>query len=265
MRHKDNHAIIAVKDLKNILGEQVILDHLNLDIHKGEILAIVGGSGSGKTTLLRSILKLIPATSGSIHIFGKDILHCDTETFHSVQHRWGVLFQHSALFSALTVLENVQFPLRTFTDLPKYAQKEIAMLKIAMSGLPPEAASKYPAELSGGMQKRAALARAIAMDPELLFLDEPTSGLDPQSAGAFDDLILDLREGLGLTVVMVTHDIDSLAHIADRVAFLGQGKVLAVKPLKELMQENNKLIQAYFSGPRTIKSPLPQVGEGILS
>jgi phospholipid/cholesterol/gamma-HCH transport system ATP-binding protein len=241
--------IIKITGLENILGEQVVLKNLDLNVMKGEILAIVGGSGSGKTTLLRNILMLLRPTAGSIEIFGTDILNCDTETTQNIRHSWGVLFQHGAMFSSLTVLENVQFPLRTFTSLTPEVQKEIALLKISMTGLPPEAASKYPSELSGGMLKRAALARAIVMDPELLFLDEPTSGLDPESAGAFDELILDLKEGLGLTVVMVTHDLDSLAY-SDRIAFLGEKKVLATLPLKELVKQKHPLIQAYFGGSR---------------
>lgn len=250
----EEHTIINIKGLENILGGQVVHEHLDLNIIKGEIMAIVGGSGSGKTTLLRSILMLLSPTSGSINIFGHNILQCDEQTSQYIRRSWGMLFQHGALFSALTVLENVQFPLRTFTSLPLKAQVEIAKLKIAMAGLPLSSASKYPSELSGGMQKRAALARAIVMDPELLFLDEPTSGLDPQSAGAFDELILNLKEGLGLTVIMVTHDLDSLAHISDRVAFLGEKKVLASLPLKELLEQKHPMIQAYFAGPRGERS-----------
>jgi phospholipid/cholesterol/gamma-HCH transport system ATP-binding protein len=241
--------IIQIRNLENKLDGQVIHKNLNLDVMKGEVLAIVGGSGSGKTTLLRSILMLLRPTAGSIKIFDTDTLSCDIQAAQRIRHSWGMLFQHGALFSALTTLENVQFPLRAFTSLTPQAQKEIALLKISMAGLPIETASKYPSELSGGMLKRAALARAIVMDPELLFLDEPTSGLDPQSAGAFDELILDLKKGLGLTVVMITHDLDSLIH-ADRVAFLGDKQVLAVLPLKELVKQKNPLIQAYFSGPR---------------
>ncbi|MDF3054462.1 MAG: transporter, binding protein [Gammaproteobacteria bacterium] len=247
---KSTAPIISIADVKNVLGKQVVHEHLNLDIMKGEITAIVGGSGCGKTTLLRNILMLLRPKSGSIKIFDIDILHCDIKTSQKIRHSWGVLFQHGALFSALTVLENVQFPLRTFTTLPPKVQKEIALLKITMSGLPLEAAFKYPSELSGGMLKRAALARAIVMDPELLFLDEPTSGLDPQSAGAFDELLLDLKEGLGLTVVMVTHDLSSLAHVSDKVVFLGEKKVLAALPLQELLKQKHPLIQAYFSGSR---------------
>jgi phospholipid/cholesterol/gamma-HCH transport system ATP-binding protein len=252
--NENHNAIIKITNLENILSGQVIHENLNLNIIKGEIMAIVGGSGCGKTTLLRNILMLLRPTNGNIKIFNTDILTCDEESSQRIRHSWGMLFQHGALFSALTVLENVQFPLRTFTSLPLKAQKDIALLKIAMAGLPLSAASKYPAELSGGMQKRAALARAIVMDPELLFLDEPTSGLDPQSAGAFDELLLDLKEGLGLTVVMVTHDLDSLAHVSDRIAFLGEKKVLAALSLKELLQQDHPLIKAYFAGSRGERS-----------
>lgn len=240
--------IIEIQNLSNRLGGQMVHEGLNLSIHKKEILGIVGGSGSGKTTLLRSILMLLRPTSGSIKVFDQDILNCSAREADAVRHRWGVLFQQNALFSSLNLLENVQFPLRTFTHLPADVQEQIALLKITLSGLPQEAALKYPAELSGGMQKRAALARAIALDPELLFFDEPTSGLDPKSAEEFDELILNLRHSLGFTVVMVTHDLDSLSRVADRVAFLGEGKVLAVSPLPELMKNPYPLIQEYFSG-----------------
>lgn len=239
--------MIEIQNLSNFLGNQMVHQALNLSVRKKEILGIVGGSGSGKTTLLRSILMLLRPTSGSIKVFDQDIIHCSAEQANAVRHRWGVLFQQNALFSSLNLLENVQFPLRTFTRLPIHVQEQIALLKIAMSGLPQSAAIKYPAELSGGMQKRAALARAIALDPELLFFDEPTSGLDPKSAEAFDDLLINLRHSLGFTVVMVTHDLDSLSRVADRVAFLGEGKVLAVSPLPELMKNPHPLIQDYFS------------------
>lgn len=241
-------AIIEISNLTNRLGGQIVHNALNLSVYKKEILGIVGGSGSGKTTLLRSILMLLRPTSGSIKIFDQNIIRASTQQANTIRRRWGVLFQQNALFSSLNVLENVQFPLRTFTRLSADIQQQIALLKIALSGLSQNAALKYPAELSGGMQKRAALARAISLDPELLFLDEPTSGLDPKSAEEFDQLILSLRESLGFTVVMVTHDIDSLSRVADRVAFLGEGKVLAVSPLLDLMKNSHPMIQDYFSG-----------------
>lgn len=238
---------IEIKGLVNQLGGKKIQDGLELSVSRGEILGVIGGSGSGKTTLLRSILMLLKPTKGSIKVFGLDITRCSPSEANAVRHRWGVLFQQNALFSSLNVLENVQFPLRTFTRLPTHMQEKIALLKIVLSGLPQDAAVKYPSELSGGMEKRAALARAIALDPELLFLDEPTAGLDPKSAAEFDTLILNLRRGLGLTVVIITHDMDSLSRIADRVAFLGEGKVLAVAPLAELKKNTHPSIQNYFS------------------
>ncbi len=245
--------VIEVSDLKNNLGGQWVHNGLNLKVNKREILAIVGGSGSGKTTLLRSILMLRRPTAGNIRVFGTEITHCSVAQSLAVRRRWGVLFQYNALFSSLTVRENVRFPLRTFTHLPLAMQEQMANLKIVMAGLSVDAGTKYPSELSGGMQKRAGLARAIALDPELLILDEPTTGLDPQSAEALDELILQLREGLGLTVVMVTHDMDSLWHVTDRVAFLGEGKVLAVLPMPELVKHPHPLIQAFFSGYRARK------------
>ncbi|MGB6976618.1 MAG: ATP-binding cassette domain-containing protein [Gammaproteobacteria bacterium] len=241
-----NQPLIEIRNLSNYLGEQWVHKDLNLDIQRGEITAIIGGSGSGKTTLIRCILMLNRPTSGSIKIFDTDLLACTPKEAMNIRHRWGVLFQHSALFSSLTVLENVLFPLRTFTHIPDKLQEEIALLKIALTGLPLDAAAKYPAELSGGMQKRAALARAIALDPELLFLDEPTSGLDPKSARELDDLILNLRASLNLTVVMVVHDLTTLWHASDKVAFLGDGKVLADLPMTELVKQDNPLIREYF-------------------
>lgn len=242
--------VIEISGLCNNFGGQSVHKGLDLTVNKREILAIVGGSGSGKTTLLRSILMLRPPTSGRIKVFGTEITHCSLEQALAVRRRWGVLFQYNALFSSLTILENVLFPLRTFTHLPEGVAKEVAQLKLVMAGLSVEVGSKYPSELSGGMQKRAGLARAISLDPELLILDEPTTGLDPQSAEALDELILQLREGLGLTVVMVTHDLDSLWRVMDRVAFLGEGKVLATLPMPELVKASHPLIQAYFSGYR---------------
>lgn len=243
-------SVIEITQLKTKLGGQWVHNGLDLQVDRKEILGIVGGSGSGKTTLLRSILMLQRPTSGSIKVFDTDVTRAKVAQARSVRQRWGVLFQQNALFSSLTVLENVCFPLRTFTKLPSAIQEQIALLKIALAGLPLSTASKYPAELSGGMQKRAALARAIALDPELLFLDEPTAGLDPQSAEGLDDLVLHLRKNLGLTVVVITHDLDTIERVTDRVAFLGEGKVLAALPLTQLMEQQHPLIKAYFSGPR---------------
>ena len=243
-----NESLIDISQLQTRLGEQIVHQDLHLSIFKHEILGIIGGSGSGKTTLMRSILMLLKPTSGSIKIFGQETTTCNIQQANHIRRRWGVLFQQNALFSSLNVLENVQFPLRTFTTLPDALQQKIALLKIAMAGLPQDAATKYPSELSGGMQKRAALARAIALDPDILFLDEPTAGLDPVSAQAFDQLILNLQHGLSLTVVIITHDIHSLARISQRVAFLGEKKVLAALPLTELMKNPHPMIQAYFTG-----------------
>lgn len=242
-----NVPIIEVEGLKNYLGEQWVHSNLNLTVKQGEILAIIGGSGSGKTTLLRSMLMLLKPTAGTIRIFGKDIRTIDEHTANSIRRRWGMLFQHSALFSAMTVLENIMFPMRELASLDNELMRELALLKLSLVGLPSEAAGKFPSELSGGMQRRAAAARAIAMDPELLFLDEPTSGLDPLSAKQFDNLILFLRDALNLTVVIVSHDIQSLKRTTDRVAFIGQGKVLSLAPIEELMHSKVPLIADYFS------------------
>lgn len=243
--------VIQIKDLCNHLGNQWVQKNLNLTINESEIVAIIGPSGVGKTTLLRSILMLQRPTSGSIKVFDIDIAHCKEAEALAVQRRWGVMFQSSALFSSLTVLENVAFPLQENAHLSKKMQEEIALLKIAFAGLELSAAHKYPSELSGGMQKRVALARAIALDPELVFLDEPTSGLDPKSAEDMDSLILHLRDTLGLTFVMITHDLDTLWRVPDRVIFLGEGKVLAAMPMAELVRQPHPLIRAYFSGARS--------------
>lgn len=242
--------IIEVKGVKNLLGGRWVHNDLNLTIQRGEIIAIIGGSGCGKTTLLRSMLMLLRPTAGSIRIFDIDVTRCSVAQALQVQKRWGVLFQNNALFSSLTLLENVLFPLNEYARLPSAMQKDIGLIKILLTGLEVEAGNKYPGELSGGMQKRGALARSMVLDPELLFLDEPTSGLDPNSAGDLDQLILKLRDSLGLTIVMVTHDLDTLWTVTDRVVFLGEGKVLAVSPMKEMIQQPHPLIREYFSGQR---------------
>ena len=247
MSKSSSDAVIEIEGLKNYLGGAWVHSDVNLTIHRGEILAIIGGSGSGKTTLLRSLLMLQKPTAGVIKIFGKDISTLSDHETDILRRRWGMMFQHSALFSAMTVLENIMFPMTEFTDLDKAFTHELAMLKISLVGLPKEAAGKYPAELSGGMQRRAAAARAVAMDPELLFLDEPTTGLDPRSARQVDDLILFLRDTLKLTLVMVTHDMESLKKSTDRVAFIGEGKILSAAPLTKLMKNPHPLITDYFS------------------
>ncbi len=223
--------------------------HLDLDLHAGEVLAVAGASGSGKSVLLRVILGLLGPAAGSVVIFGKDIYALGREEFRLLEARWGVLFQDGALFSSLTVAENIEVPLKERLRLPPPLMLEIAALKLALVGLPADTAAKYPSELSGGMRKRAGLARALALDPEILFLDEPTSGLDPIAAAEFDTLVGDLRRSLGLTVLMVTHDLDSLYALADRVAILIDGR-LKTGTLDELLRNDDPWIKRYFSGPR---------------
>ncbi len=254
MADKAREPIIDVNGLRNYLGGSWVHDGVDMTVYPSEIIAIIGGSGCGKTTLMRSILQLNHPTSGEIKVFNQLLSSCSIHEIKEIQRRCGVMFQHSALFSSLTVLENVMFPLNEFTQLSAQLKKEIALLKITLAGLDVHSAYKYPAELSGGMQKRAALARALALDPELVFLDEPTAGLDPKSAGAFDDLITHLRNSLNLTIVIVTHDLDSLWRITDRVVFLGGGKTLAQLSMTELVEQSNPLIRSYFSGPRGQKT-----------
>lgn len=256
----DAEKVIEIKSLRNYLGGRWVHDGLNLDVRKGEIVAVIGPSGCGKTTLLRSILMLLKPTSGTIKVFGTNVVTCSEVQALRVQRRWGVMFQSSALFSSLQVLENVMFPIGEYTRLKKSTQKELALLKIALTGLELDAAAKYPAELSGGMKKRAALARAIALDPEIVFLDEPTSGLDPKGAGDMDELILHLRDSLGLTFFMITHDLDSLWRVPDRVVFLGEGKVLAALPMTELVKQTHPLIKDYFSGVRAFERAIETLG-----
>lgn len=243
-------AIIEIKNVKIQLGGEWVHKDINLTVNRGEILAIVGGSGSGKTTLLREMLMLQRPDSGSIRIFDQELTSASAAVQNAVQRRWGVLFQQNALFSSLTLLENTAFPLQEHTQLDKKTIQELAGLKIALAGLPLDSATKFPSELSGGMQKRAALARAIVLDPELIFLDEPTAGLDPDSAGGLDELILDLQSTMGLTVVIITHDLDTLWRVTDRVAFLGEGKVLCVDEMANLINNPHPLIQEFFNGPR---------------
>ncbi len=243
-------AIISVRDLKTQFGDQVIHEHLDLDIYAGEVLGIVGGSGTGKSVLLRTILGLNPPVAGSIEIFGKLRSQMTPEDAHAVERRWGVLFQDGALFSSLTVTQNIQVPLKEHLKLPVQLMNEIAALKIALVGLPAEAGPKYPSELSGGMRKRAGLARALALDPEIVFLDEPTAGLDPIGASAFDELIKNLQATLGLTVFMVTHDLDSLYAICDRIAVLADKRVIVTGPISEMLKQEQPWIREYFHGPR---------------
>lgn len=243
---------IRIRGLVNQFGEAVIHDHLDLDVRSGEILGVVGGSGTGKSVLMRSIIGLQIPTAGEIEVYGKTLdTIADEEESRDLRRRWGVMFQGGALFSTLSVAENIQVPLREY--YPRTDQKlldEIAAYKVAMVGLPPDAGPKYPAELSGGMVKRAGLARSLALDPALLFLDEPTAGLDPIGAAKFDELIRELADTMGLTVFLITHDLDSLYATCDRVAVLAEKKVIAVGTIPELLATEHPWIQDYFNGPR---------------
>ena len=243
--------IIEVRGLRNSFGEQVIHEGLDLDVRRGEILGVVGGSGTGKSVLMRSIIGLQEPDEGEIKVFGESRAQRDESEEKELRRRWGILFQGAALFSTLTVAENVQVPLREYYPrLDATLLDEIASYKIVMSGLPSNAGPKYPAELSGGMKKRAGIARALALDPDLLFLDEPTAGLDPIGAAAFDELIKDLQRALGLTVFLITHDLDTLYAICDRVAVLADKKVVAIGTIAELLALDHEWIQEYFRGPR---------------
>jgi phospholipid/cholesterol/gamma-HCH transport system ATP-binding protein len=242
--------VIQVRDLVNRFGAQTVHEHLDLDVRRGEILGVVGGSGTGKSVLLRSIVGLRRPTSGHVHVFGQDLLRLSPDQRSQVERRFGVLFQNGALFSSLNIVENVAMPLIEHAGLARPEAQALAGVKLALAGLPAGTETKYPSELSGGMVKRAALARALALDPEILFLDEPTAGLDPISAAAFDQLILTLRNALGLTVFLVTHDLDTLYTICDRVAVLSQKKVLVVGPLDEVARTDDAWVQSYFHGPR---------------
>lgn len=242
--------LLSVRDLTVGFGDKLILDNLSLDINRGEILGFVGASGAGKSVLLRTILGLIHKRSGTIKLFDVDLEKATDEERLKIDMRTGMLFQHGALFSALSVLENVQVPMREYLDLPKPLMDELALLKIELVGLPRDAASKFPSELSGGMTKRAALARALALDPDIVFLDEPTSGLDPISAAEFDELVGKMRDTMGLTVYMVTHDLDSLFSVCDRVAVLGNKKVLVEGTIEDMLKSEEPWVKSYFRGKR---------------
>ncbi len=247
---EDRSVAIRVRGLEVAFGDEIVLDHLDLEIMRGEILGLVGASGSGKSVLVRTILGLLPKKSGSIEIFGKDLDALPESERQALNQRCGVMFQHGALFSSLTISENIQFPLREFLHLSPDLMAEIAMLKLEMVGLPPDTAGKYPAQLSGGMTKRAALARALALDPEILFLDEPISGLDSISADAFDQLLLTLKASLNLTVLMITHDLSSLHATCDRIAAIARGKIIAIGTLQDLLKCEDRWLREYFFGER---------------
>jgi phospholipid/cholesterol/gamma-HCH transport system ATP-binding protein len=242
--------VIDVRGLHTRFGDKLVHAGIDLRVRQGEIFALVGGSGSGKTTLLQEIIMLQRPTQGSIRLLGTEIVNISERDAQSLRRRFGVLFQKGALFGALTVLQNVSVPLKEHTRLSRRMIEELAALKIVQAGLALDAADLYPGALSGGMIKRASLARAMALEPEVLFLDEPTSGLDPASAGAFDELVLRLKSLLSLTVMMVTHDLDSLWRVADRVAVLGEGRVIGVGTMEELSGSTHPLVREYFEGPR---------------
>jgi len=241
--------IIAVTGLRTQFGSQVIHDNLDFSVEHGEVMGVVGGSGTGKSVLMRTIIGLITPAAGRIEVLGQDMATLSPRAAQDMQSRWGVLFQDGALFSSLTVAENIEVPLKEHSDLSPTLRREVIDVKISMAGLPPEAANKYPSELSGGMRKRAGLARALALDPEILFLDEPTAGLDPIGAANFDQLIVGLQRALALTVVMVTHDLDSLHAICDRISVLVDKRV-KVGTIDSLVKEPDPWIQDYFGGPR---------------
>lgn len=247
----DADAAISVRGLRNAFGSQVVHEGLDLDVRRGEIIGVVGGSGTGKSVLMRAILGLREPQAGSIHVLGVDALSEAARASHLIERNTGVLFQNGALFSSLTVAENVSVPLKEHHgELPSDLIHDLAMLKIRMAGLGEEAGAKLPSQLSGGMRKRAALARALALDPALLFLDEPTAGLDPIGAAAFDALIKTLQRALGLTVFLITHDLDTLYTICDRVAVLADRRVLVNAPLAEVERFDHPWVQEYFHGPR---------------
>ncbi|WP_439871950.1 ABC transporter ATP-binding protein [Rhizobium leguminosarum] len=249
--------VLSARDVTVGFGSKVVLDNLNLNIYRGEILGFVGASGTGKSVLMRTVLRLLPRRSGTIKILGQDFDELDEPQRNALDMRLGVLFQQGALFSSLTVKENIQVPMREYLDLPTSLMDELAHLKIRMVGLAADAADKYPSELSGGMIKRAALARALSLDPDLVFLDEPTSGLDPIGAAEFDELIANLRDSLGLTVYMVTHDLDSLFSVCDRIAVLGKKRVMVEGTIDDMLAYDDPWVQAYFKGKRA-RSIVPQ-------
>jgi phospholipid/cholesterol/gamma-HCH transport system ATP-binding protein len=245
-----NAAVISVRDLVVGFGDATVLDHATLDVFEGEILGFVGGSGAGKSVLMRAIIGLVPKRHGTIEVFGTDLAALGDRERRSIEQRWGVLFQQGALFSSLTALQNVQFPMREYLDLSPRLIEEIAVAKLEMVGLGADVRAKFPAELSGGMIKRVALARALALDPDIVFLDEPTSGLDPIGAAEFDQLIRTLQRTLGLSVFMVTHDLDSLHAVCDRIAVLSEGRVIATGSIETMLASEHPWLKSYFRGNR---------------
>lgn len=245
-----SNAIIRVRDLSVSFGRRRVLDGLDLDVGRGEILGFVGASGAGKSVLMRTIIGLVPKTAGRIEVFGTDLDGASDAARNKVERRWGILFQHGALFSSLNVRQNIQFPVREYLKVSDRLLDEITIAKLGMVGLTPEVGDRFPSELSGGMIKRVALARALALDPEIVFLDEPTSGLDPIGAGDFDELVRTLQRTLGLTVFMVTHDLDSLHTACDRIAVLGDGKIIAQGTMADMLASQHPWLRQYFHGKR---------------
>jgi phospholipid/cholesterol/gamma-HCH transport system ATP-binding protein len=243
--------VIEARGLKVGFGERLVLDGVDLDVYRGEILGFVGGSGAGKSVLMRTIIGLIPKRAGTIRVFGQDMDSASDKQRQAIERRWGVLFQQGALFSSLTVKENLQFPLREYLALSARLMDELALAKLEMVGLDAGVLDRVPSELSGGMTKRVALARALALDPDIVFLDEPTSGLDPISAGEFDSLIATLQRTLGLTVFMVTHDLDSLHTVCDRIAVLADGRIIAQGDMGTMLASEHPWLKAYFRGKRS--------------
>jgi phospholipid/cholesterol/gamma-HCH transport system ATP-binding protein len=259
----ERDVVLSARGITVAFGSNLVLDELDLDIYRGEILGFVGASGVGKSVLMRSILRLIPRQAGTIELLGTDYGSLPDNERFELDMKLGVLFQHGALFSALTVKENIQFPMREYLDMPMPLMDELARLKIELVGLAPEAADRYPSQLSGGMIKRAALARALALDPALVFLDEPTSGLDPIGAAEFDELIAKLRDTLGLTVYMVTHDLDSLFSVCDRIAVLGKKRVLVSGTIDDMLDCPDEWVQSYFRGKRARSIPRSETKKPI--
>ncbi len=247
---ENTESVIEMRDVSTRFGDHVVHTGIDLSVCRNEIFALIGGSGSGKSTLLREMILLHRPDAGTIRVLGTDLHDLQEKDAHALRLRWGVLFQHGGLFGSLTVLENVGLPLREHTGLDGHLIDDIAAWKIALAGLAPEVGAQYPSELSGGMMKRASLARALALDPELLFLDEPTAGLDPESAAGVDELVRGLRDDSGLTIVVVTHDLDLLWQVADRVAVLGDGRVQAVGSMHALSALDNPLVRPFFAGAR---------------